>query len=164
MRNWIVSSLLAGGCVAFAQQPTVHVEPSHLQGPRVLQEQTANAVIKDYVEAWQTLHKALDQNQVQLLDRDFVGDAHQKLADSIKQQTKDGLHTSYKDTSHNVQIIFYSPEGLSVQLTDDAEYDVQLQDHDKTVGTQHVRAHYVVVLTPSETRWRVREFEAVPER
>jgi hypothetical protein len=31
------------------------------------------------------------------------------------------------------------------------------------VTTQHVSAHYLVVLTPSETRWRVRVLQAVTE-
>jgi hypothetical protein len=165
MRTTILfTSLLASAAFATAQQASVHVTPSHLDGPRVLQQQTETAVVKDYIESWQSLNNALDQNRVDVLDRDFVGDAKDKIAATIKQQSKDGLRTSYKDTSHNVQIVFYSPEGLSVQLTDDAEYDVQLQDHDKVIGNQHIRAHYVVVLTPSETRWRVREFEAVPSR
>ena len=140
----------------------MQVDPIHLQGPRALQPQTASAVVKDYVEAWQTLHNALDQNRVDLLDRDFAGDARDKIAATIQQQMKDGLRTGYKDASHHIQVIFYSPEGLSIQLTDDVEYDIQLVDHDKAVGNQHVKARYVVVLTPSETRWRVREFEAVP--
>ena len=160
----MLMSLLASAALATAQQASVHVTPPHLDGPRVLQQQTAAAVIKDYVEAWQTLNNAFDQNRVDLLDRDFAGDAKEKIAATVKQQAKDGLRTSYKDASHNVQIVFYSPEGLSVQLTDDVEYDVQLQDHEKVIGNQHIRAHYVVVLTPSETRWRVREFEAVPSR
>lgn len=160
----ILSSLLVSAAFASAQQASVHVTPPHLDGPRELQPQTATAVVKDYIEAWQTLHNALDQNRVDLLDRDFVGDAKDKIVATIKQQQKDGLRTSYKDASHNVQIVFYSPEGLSVQLTDDVEYDLQLQDHDKSIGNQHIRAHYVVILTPSETRWRVRVFEAVPAR
>jgi hypothetical protein len=161
-KTLVITSLLASGALAMAQQASVHVTPPRLDGPRALQPQTATAVVKDYIESWQTLNKALDQNRVDLLERDFVGDAKDKIATTIKQQAKDGLRTSYKDASHNVQIVFYSPEGLSVQLTDDVEYDLQLQDQDKLVGNQHIRAHYVVVLTPSETRWRVREFEAVP--
>lgn len=143
-------------------QATVHVEPSHLQGPRELQDQTANAVVRDYIDAWGTLNTALHENRADVLDRDFVGDAKAKIADTIQQQLKAGLKTGYKDVSHDVQIVFYSPEGLSVQLVDNVEYDVQLMDHDKIQGNQHVRARYVVVLTPSETRWRVRVFQAVP--
>ena len=54
-----------------------------------------------------------------------------KLADAIDEQAKAGIHTRYQDRSHHIQFLFYSPEGLSIELTDDAEYDVQLFDHDK---------------------------------
>lgn len=162
IKSFTAIVLSAAATTVFAQA-TVHVEPPHLQGPRELQEQTASAVVRDYVESWQALHDALDQNRTDVLDRDFVGDAKEKIASAIQQQVKSGLRSVYKDTSHNVQIAFYSPEGLSIQLVDDAEYDVQLVDHDKVQGNQHVRARYVVVLTPSETRWRVRVLEAVPQ-
>jgi hypothetical protein len=32
-------------------------------------------------------------------------------------------------------------------------------DHDKQLTTQQVHAHYIVVLTPAEVRWRVRVFQ-----
>jgi hypothetical protein len=45
-----------------------------------------------------------------------------------------GIRTRYRDLSHDLQIVFYSPEGLSVELTDKVEYEVQLIDHDKGYG------------------------------
>jgi len=48
-------------------------------------------------------------------------------------------------------------------LTDNVEYDVQVLVHDKSVATQKVRARYIVVMTPTETRWRVRVYQAVNE-
>jgi hypothetical protein len=60
-------------------------------------------------------------------------------------------------------LVFYSPEGLSIQLLDTVEYDVQVLDHGKLQTTQHVRAHYVAVMTPTEVRWKVRIFQAKPE-
>lgn len=148
--------------VAAAQAPSVQVEPFHLDGPRVLQQQTAAAVVKDYIESWQSLHTALDTNSVGALDRDFVGDAKDKLTETVQNQARLGIHTSYVDKSHDVQIVFYSPEGLSIQLTDKVEYDVQVFDHDKLQTTQHVTARYVAVLTPAEVRWRVRVLQTLP--
>ncbi|HET9088506.1 MAG TPA: hypothetical protein VFN53_13385 [Acidobacteriaceae bacterium] len=58
--------------------------------------------------------------------------------------------------------MFYSPEGLSLQMTDDAEYDMEVVDHDKVLTTQHMHARYLVVLTPAEARLRVRIFQAQP--
>lgn len=143
-----------------ADQPSVRVKPPNLQGPRQLQEQTAKAAVQDYLDSWQSMSKALEQNSTDLLNRDFIGSAKDKLADTIKEQSMAGLHTAYHDRSHDVQILFYSPEGLSIELADTVEYDVQLFDHDKSIGTQKVHARYIVVLTPTEVRWRVRVFQA----
>jgi hypothetical protein len=146
-----------------ADQSAVRVEPTNLQGPRPLVKQTETAVIRDYLQAWQSIGTALGQNRADLLDRDFVGTAKDKLADTIQEQAKLGLTTHYRDVSHDIHIVFYSPEGLSVQLVDKVEYDVQLLDHDKVQTTQRVSARYIVVLTPAEVRWRVRVFQADPE-
>ena len=144
-------------------QAVVRIEKADLQGSRPLEEQTASAVIHNYLQSWQTLQSALDQNRADLLDSDFVGDAHDKLASTIQQQAALGIRTRYRDQAHNLQIVFYSPEGLSVELTDKAEYDVELIDNGKSVGTHHVQVRYVAVLTPSESRWRVRVFQAEPQ-
>ena len=143
-----------------AAKPDVRVEPTHLQGPRQLEEQTQSAAVRDYLRAWETLRSALDQNNAGMLDRDFVGTARDKLAETVQQQAAAGIHTRYQDRSHDIQIVFYSPEGLSIELTDDVEYDVQMLDHDKVQTTQQVRTRYIVVLTPAEVRWRVRVFQA----
>lgn len=161
----LCSALAAGSganSIPAADQPSVRVEPTHLQGPRVLQEQTQSAVIRDYLESWQSLSGALDQNRADLLERDFVGTAHDKLAETIQEQTAMGIHTHYQDRAHDVQIVFYSPDGLSVQLIDNVDYDEQIVDHDKVQTSQRLHARYVVVLTPSEVRWRVRIFQSEP--
>jgi hypothetical protein len=146
-----------------AQQPSVRIEPVNLQGPRVLQDETKAAVVRGYLEAWQNLRAALEQNRPDLLDRDFVGTAKDKLADTIHDQVTTGISTRYLDRSHDLQIVFYSPEGLSIQLADNVAYDVQLVDHGKVQATQTEHEHYVVVMTPAELRWRVRIFQGQPE-
>ena len=98
---------------------------------------------------------ASDRNDAGLLDADFAGTARDKLAETIQQQAAMGIHARYQDKSHDIKIVFYSPEGLSLELTDDVQYEVQMLDHDKVQTTQQVRAHYIVVLTPAEVRWRV---------
>jgi len=154
-------SLIAGTTFAFAaDQPAVRIEPTNLPGPRPLEKQTEAAAIGDYLRAWQSLRLALEQNQADLLDADFIGTAKDKLTDTIQEQTKLGIRTRYQDRSHDLQVVFYSPEGLSIQLVDNVEYDVQLLDQDKTQTTQMVRARYIAILTPSEVRWRVRVFQA----
>ncbi len=147
----------------FAAQPVVHVTPPNLHGPRQLQDQTATAVVRDYLESWQSLEAALRQNRPDLLDRDFVGTAKDKLTDTIHQQAALGLQTRYQDRVHNIQIVFYSPDGLSVQLVDNVGYDQRVVDHQKVLTTQHAHARYTVVMTPAETRWRVRIFQSGSE-
>jgi hypothetical protein len=157
-------------CLGFASasdlravQVEVWVEPADLQGPRSLQDQSKAVVIHDYLQAWQGLRDALERNRPELLEADFVGTAKDKLAATVQQQSELGIQTRYQDRSHDLQILFYSPDGLSVELTDKVEYDVQVMDHDKVITTQRESARYLVVLTPAEARWRVRVFQSVPE-
>jgi hypothetical protein len=144
-------------------QAAVHIEPAHLNSPRELAPQTEQGVIRDYLESWKTLHAAFVENNPGLLAKDFVGTAKDRLSDSIHQQVATGIHTSYQDLSHNIQIAFYSPEGLSIELTDTVDYDVQIFDKDKQISTQKVHARYVVVMTPAEVRWRVRVLQTQGE-
>lgn len=144
-------------------QPTVRVEPAHLETQRPLADETAKAAIRDYLESWQSMDAALEQNRPDLLDADFVGDARDKLSETIQEQAKLGIRTHYEDRAHDVQIVFYSPEGLSIELIDTVDYDTQLLDHDKPQAKQQVHARYIVVLTPAELRWRVRVLQAQTE-
>jgi hypothetical protein len=159
----LVCSVLAALFLWGSDQPAVRVAPTNSVGPRTLEKQTETAVIRDYLQAWQSLSGALDQNRADLLNRDFVGTAKEKLADTIREQAKLGIQTRYRDGKHDIQLVFYSPEGLSIQLVDTVEYDVQLLDHEKLQTTQHVRARYVALLTPTEVQWKVRVFQAEPE-
>jgi hypothetical protein len=159
----IACSILATLFVGASDQLSVRVEPTDSVGPRTLEKQTETAVVRDYLQAWHSLSGALEQNRVDLLNADFVGTAKEKLSDTIQEQAKLGLQTRYVDKAHDVKLVFYSPEGLSIQLVDTVDYDVQLIDHEKPQITQHVRARYVAVLTPTEVQWKVRVFQAEPE-
>lgn len=157
-------------CIVFAAassigsaQATVHMEPANLQGPRPLPDQTGKAAIRDYLQSWQSFGAAFEQNRAELLDPAFVGAARDKLAQTIQQQAALGICTHYQDRSHDLQIVFYSPDGLSLELTDKVYYDVQLLDQGRVKMTQHLSARYVIVLTPAEVRWRVRVFQSASE-
>src|SRR5215469_3130992 len=149
LRLLLACALLVASTAHSAAQADVRVEPSHLQGPRALEEQTQAAVIRDYLRAWQTVNTAFEHNEAGLLDRDFVGAAHDKLADAVHQQAAAGIRTRYRDKSHDIRIVFYSPEGLSIELTDTVQYDVDVIDHDKVQTTQQISARYIAVLTPA---------------
>lgn len=159
----MLCSAFAASLPLGASQPAVRVEPTDLQGPRTLNEQTRSAVVRGYLDAWQSAAAALQQNRPELLDRNFVGTAKDKLTDTIHDQVTTGTSTRYLDRNHDIKIVFYSPEGLSVQLVDNVEYDVQIIDQGKIQTTQKAHARYVVVMTPAEVRWRVRIFQGEPE-
>jgi hypothetical protein len=158
----ILCAVFAATSGLASPQENVRVEPADLQGPRPLQKQTGEAAIRDYLRSWRSMSSALEQNRADLLDADFVGVAREKLGGTIRQQAALGIRTRYQDRGHDLQIVFYSPDGLSIELKDTAEYDVQLIDHDKSQMKQRVRTHYIVVLTPAEVRWKVRVFQSVP--
>jgi hypothetical protein len=158
----LIATAVAGAVPAWTQV-SVHVKPPDPNGTRALQQATAAAAVRNYLQAWEGFRAAFEQNRADLLSRDFIGDAKDKLSQTIQQQTAMRIHTSYQDRSHDIQIVFYSPEGLSLELTDDVEYDVQLSDEDKRATTQHIMARYVAVMTPTETKWRVRVFQAIPQ-
>ena len=157
-------------CTVFAalwerasDQPAVRVEATKSVGPRVLEKKTEAAVVRDYLRAWRSLSGALEQNRADLLDRDFVGTAREKLADTIHEQAQLGIQTRYRDAAHDLQLVFYSPEGLSIQLLDTVDYDVEILDHKKVQTMGHVRARYLAVLTPTEVQWKVRILQAESE-
>lgn len=157
-RWWLIACTLLLAVVASALD-----RPAAPVGPRVLEKQTQAAVTRDYLQAWKSLGTALQQNRPDLLDASFVGPAREKLAEAIQGQQALGMKTIYRDTAHKFDIVFYSPEGLSMQIVDNVEYDVQVVDHGKVLQTQHVRSRYVAVLTPTEVRWKIRVFQAEPE-
>ena len=161
--TFIACFIFAATFVSSSDQAAVRVEPTDSVGPRALEAQTKAAVVRDYLQAWGSLSRAFEQNQADILDADFVGVAKEKLEGTIREQVKLGIQTRYRDGSHDLKLVFYSPEGLSIQLLDTVEYDVQIVDHEKVLTTQHVRARYVAVLTPTEVRWKVRIFQAEPE-
>jgi hypothetical protein len=156
MGRWpLIKPFVIMGCALlmpatiFADEPSVRVEPPQLQGSRALEKQTESSVIKDYLESWKSMQQALDENQA---------------AGTIASQSRIGIHTHYQDRSHDLQIVFYSPEGLSIEMTDTVEYEQQILDKDKVLATKVVHERYLVVLTPSEVRWQVRIFQADPEK
>jgi len=144
-----------------AAQASVRIEtPAGLEGPRTLQEQTASAAIRDYLQAWRSMNAALEQNRTDQLSTYFAGTALDKLNETAEEQASAGLRTHYQVNSHDIQIVFYSPEGLSIELTDTVQYEMQVTDHGKQIANKPMRSRYVVVLTPAEARWKVRVFQA----
>jgi len=59
---WL-ASVGAFGADLSADRGMVKVDPAMTQGSRPLAKETANAVVRDYLEAWQNLSAALEQNR-----------------------------------------------------------------------------------------------------
>jgi hypothetical protein len=159
------ASLTVGGAILAAlllsasTGPTVRVASMDSVGPRSMEPQTQSSVIRDYLLAWQTMNASLTQNRPELLDTVFVGRAKKKLAETVHEQQSLGIETSYLPSSHDIKVVFYSPEGLSIQLLDEVEYDVNVRKGEQSLGSEHIRTRYVAVLSPTETRWKVRVFQ-----
>ena len=130
--------------------------------PRQVEDTTQNAVVRDYGAAWQALTSALEQNRPDLLDANFIGTANERLAQTMGQQRKAGLHQRFVDQGHQVNAIFYSPEGSAIELQDTAKLQIQVLDGDKVVHSEDATVHYVALLTAAENSWKVRILEAVP--
>ena len=160
----ILTALILGGSAAYsADQPSVNIQPTAAGGSCQIAQSTQTAVIRNYLQAWRNMATAFGQNTPGSLDSDFVGVAKEKLSAAVRQQQQLGLTTHYQDQKHDLTLFFCSPEGMSVELVDAVEYEVSIEDHDQTHAPEHVRTRYVAVLTPTETRWKVRIFQAEPK-
>ncbi len=155
--------LLVALLLAAPAQPEVPKRSAEAVGPRMLEEQTRASVERDYLLAWQSLGRALSENRPDLLNEYFVGLAKDKLADTIREQQKSGIQTIYSEPTHDFTVVFYSPDGLSIQFVDSVEYRLEVRDHGRAVGSGEVRSRYVSVMTPTETKWKVRILQAEPQ-
>ena len=146
---------------ADANSPAVQLSAEGNAG-RPVEELTIKAVARDYAKAWHTLALALEQNRADLMANDFVGVAEEKFSAAVADQAKAGLRTRYVDRGHKVDVLFYSPEGLSIQLRDTAQLERQVLEGDKVIHSEQVTRHYIALMTPTEVRWKVRLLQEVP--
>jgi|SRR5258706_196825 len=159
----VMLPVLAAVLFCAAEQPTVKVAPMDSVGPRPMEQQTQSSLVRDYLQAWQSMGSAFGQNRADLLDGYFVGTAKDQLSKTIREQQALGIQAAYRDLSHDLQVVFYSPEGLSVQLVDNVEFEMTVRDNEKTVGTKRIRTRYIAVLTPTESKWKIRVFQGGTE-
>lgn len=128
-------------------------------GPRNLEDQTQNAIKREYAAAWQNMNDALAQNRVDLVDKSFVGAERDQLLRQIDQQKKNGLSTKLDDRSHNVEFAFYSPEGTAIELHDTVALNQETLDGGKSVHSDSTTQKYVVIFTLVGDRWKVRTLQ-----
>lgn len=142
-----------------ADLPAAHVNTAHVQGSRPLQPQTAQAAVRDYLLAWDSMAQALESNDKGKLDADFTGEARTRLGQTLDAQAAAGIHSRYTDVAHDIQVLFYSPEGLSLELADTVSYTLTLFNQDQPVTSREIHERYIVVLTPAEAQWKTRIFQ-----
>lgn len=161
LRSALISVILfpvaAGLAIA---QTNVSVNASMPHSPRSLEPQTQHAAVQDYLQSWKAMDLAFQHNNADLLAPDFVGNAMKQLSKTVKEQSALGIQTRYRDISHDIRFLFYSPEGMSIQFTDQVKFNVKVFDHGRLVSSKDESARYLVVMTPSEVRWSVRVFQA----
>lgn len=162
LRSVLIAFLLLPGLTSLAAAPPqVHVDTPLPTVPRPFEPETERAAIRDYLQSWQTMQSAFQQNRSDLLGADFAGGAMEELSSTIREQSALGMSTQYQDTSHNIKFLFYSPEGLSIEFIDTVKFTLQVFDHGRLIATRRQSARYLVVMSPAEIRWRVRVFQAV---
>jgi len=131
--------------------------------PRQVEPLTERAVLRDYRSAWTNLTQALASNSLDPLNGLFEATADQWLTDAVKDQQSSGLSRRYLNQNHQVDAVFYSPEGDVIELHDTAEYDLEILDGSNTIHNEHAIVHYVVLMVPGAERWVVRHLQAVPQ-
>ena len=132
-------------------------------GPRAVESETEQVILRDYRFAWTSISQALEVNTLDPLQGPFVGVAKKELEDRILNQRRAGLSSLYRDQNHKVQAVFYAPEGDVIELHDTAEYQLQVMDGNKSIHDEHVVTHYVVLMNPAADRWVIRQLQAVPQ-
>jgi hypothetical protein len=139
----------------------VKVETSSAQ-PREVEDSTAQAVQRDYAQAWAAMSQALDQNNASLLDANFAGTAREKLGRALKAQAANGLHRRIVDHGHSLRVTFYSLDGSAMQVEDTAQQETEYFDGSTLLKSEQGAVRYVAVLTPAENSWKIRILETVP--
>jgi hypothetical protein len=147
--------------VMAANLPAINLKVDNT-APRKVEDTTQKAVARDYALAWQAMSEALDQNRTDLLGANFTGTAGDRLTASVDEQRKKGLHQRFTDKGHNVEAVFYSPEGSAIELYDTAQLQIDVMDGSKVIHSEDATVRYVALLTAAENSWKVRALEAAP--
>ena len=143
-----------------ADSPKVEVSANNAK-PREVEDVTRAAIQREYTNAWKSLAEALANNNAGALDASFTGIARKALGERIAQQLQAGITVKIVDRGHDAQIVFYSPEGSSIQLKDVADLEIQYLDGGKVVHSERVKQNYIALLTVGEERWKVRVLQEI---
>jgi hypothetical protein len=143
---------------AYAAEPATPKVELNVQNasPREVEETTRAAVAREYANAWKAMSTALADNTTDGLAATFVGAAKDTLTQRVAQQKESGLATRIVDRGHQLDVVFYSPEGSAMQLRDTATLERQFLHSGSIVHSDTVTQQYMVLMSVSEDRWKVR--------
>ncbi len=152
---------LARRVFADRESPQVTLNAATAQ-PREVEDTTEKAIVRDYTAAWRSIEAGLGNNDVNALDEGLVGLARDQFASAIEQQKKTGLKVRYTDGGHQLEAVFYSPDGSAMQLRDTAKLSREILDGNNVIHRDDITAHYIAIMTVTEDRWKLRSIEEVP--
>ena len=132
-------------------------------GPRAVEPLTERSILRDYRFAWTSMAQALQSSTADALAGAFSGEANQWLRKTVASQQESHLSRRYSEQRHQLEAVFYAPEGDVMELHDTAQYHLQILDGEKTIHEENVVIHYIVLMTPAADRWVVRQLQAVPQ-
>ena len=160
--------LLEIACIAVSYSAAADASPQVVlnvskASPRTVEPLTQRVLLRDYKFAWTNLALALQSNSAAPLNGLFVGSASRWLNDAVNSQRRSGLTSRYLNQTHKVDAVFYAPEGDVIELHDQAEYDYEILDGNKSIHSEHAIVHYVVLMTPGADRWVVRQLQSVQQ-
>lgn len=161
---WIAPLIFLFSLAAPADAPDIALQLDVSSvGPRKIEPQTEGRIVADYRLAWIDIAHALSVNDPAPFGGLFVGSAKNWLEGSVAGQRQSGITTRVSDQSHELQAVFYAPEGDLIELHDTAEYDTQVLAGDKVIHQDRSVHRYVVLMTPGADRWVIRELMEVAQ-
>jgi hypothetical protein len=156
--------LLASSSNLYAADATAQVQLNVAKaGPRAVESLTERGILRDYRFAWMSMAQALEFNTVDPLEGPFAGEAKKWLRETVANQQRSGISQRYMNQNHQLEAVFYAPEGDVMELHDTAEYQLQVSDGGKLIHDEHVIVHYVILMTPAADQWVIRQLQAVPQ-
>jgi hypothetical protein len=161
---WVFALVVLCALAAPADAPEVAVQLDISKaGPRKIEAQTEGRILADYRLAWADIAQGLNTNDPGPFAVGFVGAAKKSLDARVADQRRSGVTTQYSSQTHQLQAVFYAPEGDLIELHDTAELDMQLRAGGKVIHEDHGVHRYVVLMTPGADRWVIRELTEVAQ-
>jgi hypothetical protein len=161
---WIFGLVCGVALSSFGADAAVQVQLDAKKAvPRAVENLTERGILRDYRFAWTSIAQALEANTLDPLEGPFAGEAKQMLHDTVIGDQHSGLSRRYLNQNHQLEAVFYAPEGDVMELHDSAEYELRISDGGKLIHDEHVVMHYVVLMTPGADRWVIRQLQATPQ-